>query len=226
MQGSPHFERWYYYGKPIAAIADGAFENCDQIKSVVMPCNVKKIGSRAFAGCTSLREVIFDNLNNDKDKLNISHDAFEGCSDIHLEIPWNLSDDLTCFEDAVTVATIHAGTYGWTSIYTTQPRREGDNAGTYNKVSCVKYFKNLHTLIIGDDVVGIWDYAFQDCNNFETLIISGNVMKMGVNPFERCQNLKKVILKKGVSAISADAFKDCFAIKECIVEGPYDWYPR
>ncbi|MBR5314785.1 MAG: leucine-rich repeat domain-containing protein [Clostridia bacterium] len=213
-----------YGGTTISAIADGAFENCDQIRSVVMPCSIEKIGSRAFAGCTSLREVIFEDSNNDKAKVEISQDAFEGCSDIHLEIPWNLCEDLACFEEAVTIATIHSGVDGWTSIYPGQARKDGDTEGpNIVKVSCVKYLKNLHTLIIGDDVVGIWDYAFQYCNNFETLIISGNVMKMGVKPFEGCSRLKKVILKKGVSAISVEAFKDCSAINECIVEAPFDW---
>ena len=211
-----------YEGLPIKAIADGAFENCDRIRSVVMPYRIEKIGSKAFAGCTSLREVIFDNSNSHT-KVTIAHDAFEGCSEIHLEIPWNISNDLACFDEAVTTATIHSGIDGWISIYPPQKRRADDTCGTYNYVSCVKYFKNLDTLIIGDDVVGIWDYAFTDCNNFSTLIISGNVMKMGLNTFENCKNLKKVILKKGISVIGDDAFKGCDSIAECIVEWPVNW---
>ena len=212
-----------YGGLTISAIADGAFENCDHIKSVVMPRKIEKIGSRAFAGCTDLREVIFDNSNNGNIQVEIAHDAFEGCSDIHLEMPWDLCKDLACFDEAVTKATIHTGIDGWVSIYPNQKRRADDDTENGIEVSCVKYFKNLETLVIGDDVVGIWDHAFQHCNNFKTLIISGNVMKMGISPFESCGRLQKVVLKKGVSAISTEAFKDCFAIKECIVEGPYDW---
>lgn len=211
-----------YNGRDVEVIAAGAFENCTHIRSVIMPYRINEIESRAFAGCTGLTEVIFD-TSNSLTNVAFAHDAFEGCLNIHLEIPWDISDDLTCFNNAVVTATIHTGTNGWTSIYPSVNRAEWDDETTFPKVSCVKYFNNLKTLIIGDDVTGIWDYAFTDCNNFENLIISGNVMKMGQQVFSGCKYLKKVTLKKGVSAISANAFLRCGRLEECIVEQTNDW---
>ena len=211
-----------YKGKEVGIIAPKAFENCTHIRSVIMPYKIGEIGNRAFAGCTKLTEVIFDNSNSEK-TVKFASDAFEGCSNIHLEIPWDISDNLDCFNDSVVKATIHTGTNGWTSIYPSVLKNYLDNETKDMKVSCVKYFNNLKTLIIGDDVTGIWSQAFMNCNNFEELIISGNVMKMGDFVFSGCGNLKKVTLKKGISSIRANSFTKCPSLKECIVEQTNDW---
>ena len=43
-----------YSGKNIVAIADGAFENCAFLKTVVLPTHMTSIGAGAFKNCTSL----------------------------------------------------------------------------------------------------------------------------------------------------------------------------
>lgn len=212
-----------YQGRDVQRIAANAFEGCTHIRSVVMPYRISRIENRAFAGCTGLKEVIFDTSNSGT-TVKFAEDSFAGCSDIHLEIPWDISDDLMCFKEAVVTATIHTGTNGWTSIYPSVKKASWDTDEIKSaSVSCIKYFNNLKTLIIGDDVTGIWDFAFMNCNNFEELIISGNVMKMGQNVFSGCRYLKKVTLKKGISSISANAFENCIRLKECIVEQTFDW---
>jgi hypothetical protein len=45
-------------GCPVTAIANNAFKNCTELKSITLPNNLKSISSSAFSGCTSLTEVV------------------------------------------------------------------------------------------------------------------------------------------------------------------------
>ena len=50
-------------GLTVTAIATGAFEGCDNIKSIRIPSTVKSIGTGAFAGCRSLSCFYVDSTN-------------------------------------------------------------------------------------------------------------------------------------------------------------------
>ncbi len=45
-------------GCSVTAIANNAFKNCTELKSITLPNNLKSISSSAFSGCTSLTEVV------------------------------------------------------------------------------------------------------------------------------------------------------------------------
>ena len=59
------------------AIADGAFEGCDEITQVVIPPNVESIGGNAFQGCSNLTQVVFQGTN-----TTVADNAFSGCNNI------------------------------------------------------------------------------------------------------------------------------------------------
>lgn len=59
------------------AIADGAFEGCDEITQVVIPQNVESIGGNAFQGCSNLTQVVFQGTN-----TTVADNAFSGCNNI------------------------------------------------------------------------------------------------------------------------------------------------
>lgn len=59
------------------AIADGAFEGCDEITQVVIPQNVESIGENAFQGCSNLTQVVFQGTN-----TTVADNAFSGCNNI------------------------------------------------------------------------------------------------------------------------------------------------
>lgn len=41
----------------VTSIDDYAFRNCNEIKSITIPCCIKLIGKEAFVGCTALKEI-------------------------------------------------------------------------------------------------------------------------------------------------------------------------
>lgn len=61
-----------YNGKPVTAIADGAFKDNADLQKVVIPKTVVKIGQDAFSGCDSLMRVYYGGKgNSDWSNINI-----------------------------------------------------------------------------------------------------------------------------------------------------------
>ena len=47
-----------YLEKPVTSIGEGAFEDCESLKSIVIPNSVTSIGEWAFQGCESLTSIV------------------------------------------------------------------------------------------------------------------------------------------------------------------------
>ncbi|WP_167956821.1 leucine-rich repeat domain-containing protein [Anaerosporobacter faecicola] len=61
----------------VTGIANNAFKNCDNLKSVTCSNSVKTIGSNAFANCDSLSKVTLGNSVN-----KVSNNAFGNCNNL------------------------------------------------------------------------------------------------------------------------------------------------
>ena len=64
-----------YNGLPVTAVADRAFENCEQIVNIHLPQSVIVIGEGAFRGCINIKIIIIL-----KYIQTIGNGAFEGCT--------------------------------------------------------------------------------------------------------------------------------------------------
>ncbi len=71
---------------PIYSIANNAFENCQQITSIVLPDSISNIGSRAFYGCTNLENIIIG-----RDISRIGNNAFYNSGAKSIEFRKNVS---------------------------------------------------------------------------------------------------------------------------------------
>lgn len=88
-------------GIPVTAIADEAFLGQSVMSTVIIPESVESIGSRAFAGCSSLR-MVFARRN-----MEIGEAAFDGCdklralfktNDFYADLDeWGLSENVAAF---------------------------------------------------------------------------------------------------------------------------------
>lgn len=97
----------YVPGSQLAYILEGAFENCVNLRRIVLPSTLQYIGPNAFKNCVNLEEVIF--IGGGANALVIDENAFAGC----------ISLKTITFQDNLTSIGIDAfkGCNSLTSIY-------------------------------------------------------------------------------------------------------------
>ncbi len=153
--------------KQIMSIGEGAFEDNDKIKKIIIPKTVTQIDKNAFKGCTALEKVYFmsdDEAEYDKDKnpsfvadadlTLINKNAFEGC--INLELL-----DLR-----------------YTKVF---------SLGREVFKDC----SSLKTIVKSTAIGTAYDRAFMGCSSLEEIDISG-MHVVGDNVFSGCTSLKTV----------------------------------
>lgn len=180
----------------IPAIGNYAFDNCQNLESVVIPNSVTEIGEYTFRDNISLKEL---NLPDSIEK--IGKYAFANCTSVqklHIpnklkEIPEYAFNGLTsCLELEIpsSVETIsNWGFQGWNSL------------------------KNLN---IPESVKFIGDKAFSRCN-IQTLVIPDNVTSIGKQAFNYCKSLETVVWSKGATTIDAQTFYECNKLREITI---------
>lgn len=183
-----------YQNLPIIGIADGAFSERTNIKSVVIGNSVvsigekafadssvtsitltavKSIGANAFANCTRLTEVIFC------DKVeSIGASAFSGCENLEkIEIPNADSWVGISFANTDSVPFAHAK-------------------------ELIINGKTNSDVVLGESVLQIHSNAFYGCKLIKSVTLPANIIDIGENAFFGCDGLNKVDFNGDLSAWS------------------------
>ena len=176
-------------GLPVVAIDDYAFAQNTNIKSIVIPDSVTKIGECAFWRCEKLVSV-----NIPKNVTDIGDSAFGDCSKLSaVNIPNNITEigaDMFMACESLTEIVIPEGV---TVI--------GENA--------FKGCTALTAVNLPNSLTKIERYAFAECEGFTVVKIGDHVKTIGENAFSNCRNLTTVILSDSVQTIKEMAFSKC-----------------
>ncbi|MBO5674466.1 MAG: leucine-rich repeat domain-containing protein [Paludibacteraceae bacterium] len=178
------------------AIADYAFVDQEELRSIIIPNSIKHIGSCAFQYCSGLVSI---NIPNGVTK--IEEYTFENCSKLSsIDIPDS-------------VVSIGYNAFNNTLWYHNQP-----DGGVYiNKVLYKWKNKELidTSLIIQDDIVSISPCAFNDkdiCKTVTSIIIPKDVIDISTSAFCGCCNVALIIVD--VNNPKYDSRDNCNAIIE------------
>ncbi|MDD6728416.1 MAG: leucine-rich repeat protein [Eubacteriales bacterium] len=158
------------------------------LKEIMLPSTVNYIGGRAFEGCENLN---FVNLSNVK---GIDYAAFKNC--ISLE-----SIDLTGVYYLYSGIAEDAPFYGCKNLKKFYFTAEEKDA--YIAENEFQGYDNLETVVIGNSVTEIQDYAFADCSNLETALIADSVTSISDTAFEGCDNLTIVCMNSSFASLYA-----------------------
>ena len=215
-------------------IPQGAFMNCVYLESVKLD-ELKKIGAKAFSGCTGLKEIeIPDGI------TYFGTYAFENCQKLEeIYIP----DSVTYIGSyAFTGCTmLIKTTYGYGSRLSYVG--SGDNRymvlvsavstsytsgiSAFQVENGTKFilghaFKNkldATEIIIPDGVTFIGEYAFAGAEKAETVTIPGSVKYIDNYAFSECYALKSIDIPQGVEYIGGWAFLYCTAMEKATIAG-------
>ena len=174
----------------LTMIGDGAFYDCTDLTSVVIPNTVTYMGYGVFEYCSGLTWVGLP-----ESITNISSYTFDNCT------------SLTSIYIPESVTTIGEGAFydctGLTSIHIPDSVTTiGDRA--------FEYCLGLTSIEIPNSVTSIGDGAFEACRGLTSIEIPSSVTYLGSNPFRDCRSLEQII----VAADNAyyDSRENCNAI--------------
>ena len=198
-------------GIKVKEIADYAFQRNKKIESVDIPDTVEKIGKGAFEYCENLKTVHIGMGINDIDNSTFSHciqlsnvelpdsitrigeSAFESCEQLYsIDFPSNLE---ALENHAFDVSGLEVVDLSSTKINTT-------GFGTFN---CCN---NLKKVIIGGNITEIGDYSFYACNNLEEVEIDSPLQRIGLANFAMSK-IKTFEIPNTVTDIGDIAFESC-----------------
>lgn len=190
-------------GLPVYEIEPSAFENNTDIVSVLfLPGdNGQSIGSRAFAGCSSLNKITFNNVEK------IGSYAFSSTAITSLDTGDNIESiglcafercaSLTSAELGKGIYTLYAGIFAYCDAL---DRITVDSANTYYYVvsgcliekSSATIFAATNSFVIPTDksvVDSIGSYTFSGQKELTEITIPENVTFIGMYAFHECENL-------------------------------------
>lgn len=193
-------------GQNVSSIGKNAFSRCSSIETIDIPDNVTVLNEFTFESCTSLKSITI------KEKMtDIKNYAFNNCT------------SLKNVKIADSEADLNLGSNGSNPLFYSCPLDYvyiGRNIN-YNKTSNYGYspfYRNtsLKSVEITDKETEISENEFYGCTNLERVTIGDGITTIGNWAFSGCQSLKYFAFGSQVATIGQEAFSDCAAVTEII----------
>ena len=194
-----HFDSGGTY--KVTTIGASAFENCTDLRSVIIPESVENIESGAFNFCTGLTSIIIP-----ESVENIESGAFANCT------------GLTSVNIPKSVKIIEPSTFGGCSSLTSIiiPDSVVEIQGDY-RGGAFEHCTSLKNVIIGNSVTTIGCRAFYNCSSLTSITIPNSVKEIKGDyghcvyggAFEHCTSLKYVIFGNSLTKIGDYVFRGC-----------------
>lgn len=173
-------------------IYNTALQGCKSLTTLTIPKSVKAIGTSAFAGCTSLVSVVFNEVD-DGAEITLK-DPISG-----KEVTDYKTETKSIFSGCTSLESVTLSE-GITSI----------PESTFSGCTSLKAF------ISSKACKDIGKSAFKNCTSLETLRFSPLTERIGEVAFENCASLKVVTLQHN-TFLEANAFKGCTGIERIII---------
>lgn len=209
-----------YYGKPVTAIAGGAFADCLTLERILIPASVTQIGEGVFAGCTSLSSVVIDSENpayrmvngclidldqkkllygnagsvipDDGSVISIGSLAFDGCTALtRVVIPTCIKSVASdAFEGCVGIADVEAPTWALPALPNGNLRFLKINGGSEIAAHTFSNCVQLERVVLCDAVIMVGDMAFYGCSSLSELTLSPSTVHVSPTAFVGCYALR------------------------------------
>ncbi len=219
-----------YEGKSVKYIGYNAFNECENITSVIISDGIEKIDIGAFGMCTQLASVTIPDSMKE-----IGYMAFSWCSSLSsIDLPDSIeSIGYAAFDKTP----IYDNEENWDdfALYVGNHLIKVDSkaAGTFSirpgtKTIASEAFKNycrdITSVIIPSGVVAVGVRAFDGCSNISTLWFPDSLKRIELQAFQNCENLKTIRLGTGIKKIQRSIFHNSNNLENVYIDGLENWY--
>lgn len=188
-----------YNGLRVTAVSDGLFTGDENLREIVLPESIDKIGNSAFAGCVNLQSVTIPGS-----IRTIGDGAFSGCS------------SLTSADLGGMLETLGARAFeGCTSM---QSVEFGENLATVGEFA----FDGCSSLVsayLPNSVSSLGTGAFRNNTSLQNVNIPSGISSIPRIAFQNCSSLRRVTIPSGISSIGESAFSCCTSMSSLTIEG-------
>ncbi len=219
-------------GSSLQSIGVWAFSGCSKLASVNLPASVTNIGSSAFYDCSNLSSVVIHATsvptcgNNAFGMYKSGRKIFVPFAKVaDYKTGWSAyAADIfgysNCGETGHESDVIYALT-GTSPNYTLYIMKVGATGAMKNSnvenVPWNNERNNITSVVIGDGVTAIGQYAFYDCSNLASLTIGSSLQTIGIWAFSGCSKLASVNLPASVTNIGSNAFYNCSNLSSVVI---------
>lgn len=188
-----------------------------KLTNLVIPDDVTRIGSYAFAGGTGITVVTIP-----ESVTSIGAGAFQDCSNLvavrcpNLEAWCNIEFGSSTANPIYYVHSLTANGSSLTELVVPESVTTIKNYAFYN---CQK----LTSATIGNGVTSIGNSAFSGCTGLTSAILGNSVESIGQSTFYDCYQLNSINIPNRVTSIGSSAFYYCRQLKEVHVNDIGAW---
>lgn len=199
----------------VREIGPGAFKECLQLQSVVLPSTLTRLGDEAFRGCSGLRSIRLG-----ADVGYVGHSAFRDCvrlESVTVESPSTVFAG-RAFENCAALTTvslpddceeIFEASFNSCGRLVEAPmpgalRVVGDSAFA----DCV----SLVDVELPPWTVKVDTRAFADCTSLRSVRLPDGLSKIGMSAFKGCSSLVEIQIPGATTHVSSDAFRECTSL--------------
>jgi len=175
-------------GLPVTSINGGAFEGCENLRSITIPSSVIEIDDEAFAYCQNLTSVSIP-----YSVTSIGYFPFVGCKKLA---------SITVHQQNTAYSSVDGVLFDKNKRRLIQyPAGKGGNYVIPSSVvqiweAAFAFCENLESITIPSSVTTIEEEAFINCESLTSLNIPSSVTSIGDVAFADCISLKSVTLSR------------------------------
>ncbi len=207
-----------YNGIPVIGIDDEAFKDRKNLRKIVIPDEVLRLGENTFEGCTALKEAVLGNGIRE-----ILMNTFSGCTSLtsvtlpeHLETICDYAFDnctsLSSLQFPKSLKKIEDFVFeNCTSLKELAFPNSMESIGDHAFIDCT----SLVSVDLGKGIREIGWEAFGGCTSLRSVTIPGSVSVL--YGFSFCEGLTDLTIGNGVKKIAAFAFRGCKSLSEVIL---------
>lgn len=173
----------------VTRVGASVFRNCSSITSVEIPNSVTNIGESAFEGCSNLTSISVG-----KNVTHIGDRALRGCNKL-TSVVWNAINGADCKFPGMEVSSYIIKTPFYSG--------NGYVSETFNITEQITSF------VFGNEVEHIPAYLCYGMSNLSSLIVPNSVTSIGEGAFKGCYGLASIEIPNGITSIERGTFYYC-----------------
>lgn len=208
----------------VRAVADGAFENCKNLRNLDLPATLASLGKDVFKGCDNLKSlIVYGDVPSKIPELQFDENLYANC---HVYVPKNALAN-------------YKATEGWKNFGENLEAQKEFLQAENGLQFTFKLGKDPHAIVSNFEVdkaqdashieiptsvdcynrtypvTGLGGECFYDCTTLQEVKIPETITTVGENCFSGCQNLVNVVMPANLMAVPG--FSDCTSLKSIVL---------